>query len=125
MSVRLLVTVERAALRPVLVSSSLATPDPGAAGGEVGFIFPAGTPVDPDLSFHGAIPIPTSSSWIEGTGWVDASAVDAYAEVEEPRRCWAEDLTLIELYTPILDREDGYALVEVETPWGPVALWAE
>lgn len=228
-SVRLLVTTERAALRPVLVSSSLATPDPGGAGEEIGFIFPAGTPVDPDLSFHGSIPIPVVSDWIEGTGWVDASAVDAYAEVEEPLQCWTEQLTLADgtplldapggepfawltaesgaeavgapadgwllvelarpgltargyvpapdrdlsgigrlvgrggchfsqcggawlsesptvsagswlldgpdgapvglalrdLYTPILDREDGYALVEIETPWGPVELWAE
>ncbi|MDG1482385.1 MAG: hypothetical protein P8R54_22530 [Myxococcota bacterium] len=121
--VRFLATVERAALRPVLPTATLATPDPrsGTASGQIGFIFPAGTPVDPDLSFHGSIPIPAVSDWIEGTGWVAASEVDAYAELDDARSCRREDFTL-RAGTPLLDAPGGEAFAWLTADSGVAAV---
>ena len=123
--VRFLVTVERAALRPVLLTATLATPDPsaGTTSEQIGFTFPAGTPVDPDLSFHGAIPIPAVSDWIEGTGWVAASEVDAYAELEAPQVSWEEDFTLA-AGTPLLDAPAGEAFAWLTADSGAAAVGA-
>ncbi len=103
--VRLLVDVDRAALRPVLAQPALATPD-AAGESDVGLLLPAGTPVDPDLAFHGAIPVRIETDWITGEGWVDAAAVDAYAELAVPVRTWTGSLFLT-ADTPLLDAPDG------------------
>ena len=116
---RLLASVDREALRPVLVEPTLAVPDPSLPSGEVGLRFPAGTPVDLDAAIDDMVPLPSTAAWLEGSGWVSLAAVDDYAVWSPPQQVWSGSMPLA-AETPLLDAPDGEAFA-----WLTEEMWAK
>ena len=120
---RLLASVDRDALRPVLVSPTVAVPDPSRASDGIGLRFPAGTPVDVEAAIGDSVLMEASVSWLEGSGWVPLTAVGDYAIRDEDHRGWIASM-LLAADTPLLDAPDGEAFAWLTEPMPAISVGA-